>query len=61
MTPVGTSNELEVQNEWEENTHTHTVSEAGQLNYSEIKMFFACSRTLCAQRGMVRWHYYCTV
>ena len=24
MTPVGTSNELDVQNEWEENTHTHT-------------------------------------
>ena len=25
MTPAGTSNELDVQNEWEENTHTHTV------------------------------------
>ena len=24
MTPVGTTNELDVQNEWEENTHTHT-------------------------------------
>ena len=24
MTPAGTSNELEVQNEWEEKTHTHT-------------------------------------
>ena len=24
MTPVGTSNELDVQNGWEENTHTHT-------------------------------------
>ena len=24
MTPAGTSNELDVQNEWEENTHTHT-------------------------------------
>ena len=23
MTPIGTSNELDVQNEWEENTHTH--------------------------------------
>ena len=23
MTPAGTSNELDVQNEWEENTHTH--------------------------------------
>ena len=24
VTPAGTSNELDVQNEWEENTHTHT-------------------------------------
>ena len=24
MTPAGTSNELDVQNKWEENTHTHT-------------------------------------
>ena len=25
MTPAGTSNELDVQNGWEENTHTHKV------------------------------------
>ena len=25
MTPAGTSNELDVQNEWEENTHTHNT------------------------------------
>ena len=25
VTPAGTSNELDVQNGWEENTHTHTV------------------------------------
>ena len=24
VTPAGTSNELDVQNEWEENTYTHT-------------------------------------
>ena len=24
VTPAGTSNELDVQNEWEENTHIHT-------------------------------------
>ena len=24
VTPAGSSNELDVQNEWEENTHTHT-------------------------------------
>ena len=27
MTPAGTSNELDVQNEWEENTNTHTASQ----------------------------------
>ena len=26
VTPAGTSNELDVQNEWEENTHTHTTN-----------------------------------
>ena len=26
VTPTGTSNELDVQNEWEENTHTHTLA-----------------------------------
>ena len=26
MTPAGTSNELDVQNEWEENKHTHTLA-----------------------------------
>ena len=25
VTPAGTSNELDVQNEWEENTHTHII------------------------------------
>ena len=25
MTPAGTSNELDVQNEWEENTNTHNI------------------------------------
>ena len=25
MTPAGTSNELDAQNEWEENTHTHIL------------------------------------
>ena len=24
MTPAGTSNELDLQNEWEKNTHTHS-------------------------------------
>ena len=27
MTPAGTSNELDVQNEWEENTHTQYIIE----------------------------------
>ena len=29
MTPAGTSNELDVQNGWEENTHTHTPRGGG--------------------------------
>ena len=29
VTPTGTSNELDVQNEWEENTHTHTQWSGG--------------------------------
>ena len=49
MTPAGTSNELDVQNEWEEYTHTHMDQPGkvanparGQLNrekLSEIKLF----------------------
>ena len=35
MTPAGTSNELDVHNEWEENTHTHThIKQAEHLNRS---------------------------
>ena len=30
VTPAGTSNELDVQNGWEENTHTHTVVTQGR-------------------------------
>ena len=30
MTPAGTSNELDIQNEWEENTHTHTQGSTGE-------------------------------
>ena len=29
VTPAGTSNELDVQNGWEENTHTHTHTHIG--------------------------------
>ena len=31
MTPAGTSHELDVHNEWEENTHTHTQYNGGLL------------------------------
>ena len=30
VTPAGTSNELDVQNEWEENTHTHRHNATGE-------------------------------
>ena len=34
VTPAGTSNELDVQNGWEENTHTHTHSQPYPLIYA---------------------------
>ena len=36
MTPAGTSNELDVQNKWEENTHTHTHH---RVNLSPVIFF----------------------
>ena len=37
VTPAGTSNELDVQNEWEENIHTHTVLEReAHINWSMV-------------------------
>ena len=54
MAPAGTSNELDVQNEYEENTHTHSglrKSSKGQyclpgINFShEKKFFFAVTRS----------------
>ena len=36
MTPAGTSNELDVQNEWEENTHTWYVCMVTHIYYSKI-------------------------
>ena len=42
MTPAGTSNELDNQNGWEENTHTHTVDAlfvGYYLYFSQIPFF----------------------
>ena len=39
VTPAGTSNELDVQNEWEENTHTHCM-------YC-IQFFWPCCYPVC--------------
>ena len=53
MTPAGTSNELDVQNEWEENTHTHTHTvyssnvlfrQELNLELHEWEMYFPHSR-----------------
>ena len=38
VTPAGTSNELDVQNEWEENTHTHTVEVLVVVRAGVIKL-----------------------
>ena len=49
VTPAGTSNELDVQNGWEENTHTHTHGgqsrswSAGQGKENKIKSLAAYS------------------
>ena len=40
MTPAGTSNELDVQNEWEENTHTHITS-VNVFNVLNVAVFSA--------------------
>ena len=32
LTPAGTSNELDVQNEWDENTHTHTGGKSHRIS-----------------------------
>ena len=32
VTPAGTSNELDIQSEWEENTHTHTIGHHSSHN-----------------------------
>ena len=38
MTPAGTSNELDVQNEWEENTHTHHTAK-GDISLEQKKPY----------------------
>ena len=44
MTPAGTSNELDVQNGWEENTHTHIVGVMVDYTVSGLFLtFFWCS------------------
>ena len=59
MTPAGTSNELDVQNEWEENTHTlateKRVSQAlfaipvnptmSKISFGQVTAVQYCSRT----------------
>ena len=35
MTPAGTSNEVDVQNEWEENTHIHEQYTSGERENRE--------------------------
>ena len=36
MTPAGTSNELDVQNGWEENTHTHSATAVVGKLFSDV-------------------------
>ena len=41
VTPAGTSNELDVQNEWEENTHKHTL-----VLHRAYKVWWLCLKQL---------------
>ena len=56
MTPAGTPNELDVQNEWEENTHTHThicqKNIEGHLIGLEI-LVYRQPRAICTQRHSI--------
>ena len=62
MTPAGTSNELDVQNEWEENIHTHTpnvrfclCSPGSQLNVLTFFLLtWECSESLDAIRFSIK-------
>ena len=47
MTPAGTSNELDVQNEWEENTHTHSEYYVPWYVQPFFCIFVISSQTLC--------------
>ena len=53
MTPAGTSNELDVQNEWEENTHTHnTEKTVWQLDRRRARgVLNPCARESKARSG----------
>ena len=50
MTPAGTSNELDVQNGWEENTHTHTQMLTVSSKNHGFKLFAVMVFTLSRQK-----------
>ena len=47
VTPAGTSNELDVQNEWEENTHTHTRKQGGEHKVLRAQVRFVQVERVC--------------
>ena len=61
MTPAGTSNELDVQNGWEENkhTHTHTLIELYCSIVLIIELY--CSIVILLELSTVLLLYYSTV
>ena len=50
MTPAGTSNKLDVQNEWEENTHTIPTVGNGILNYFSMFSIYSVVYALIHQQ-----------
>ena len=55
MTPAGTSNELDVQNGWEENTHTHTQFSS----LTHIKLIFCSIDARSRPYIQFDYHIYC--
>ena len=52
MTPAGTSNEFDVQNGWEENTHTHThIAVQQYIQYTMVCSHVGSNSVLFAESG----------
>ena len=51
MTPAGTSNELDVRNEWEESTHTNIAVQQYNMQYTMVCSDVGSNSVLFAESG----------